>query len=233
MTNFTLFYIATPFMVLTCLISFYSITKHLKNYRRPDLQRLIVRILLMPFIYGFTSWMSLRFSSAADYLDPLRDCYEAFVLYMFFSLLVHLLDGEAALLRLLDDGRPPTTHFFPFNLCLAPIDFASGRNFWKLKIGILQFLVVKPLHSLLIIVLKAANLYKEGSISADSGYIYVSLLYNISVCICMYCLVLFYYTTHNDLARHKPLVRFMMPLTCSLNFFVLRLSSSFRFGSHC
>jgi hypothetical protein len=62
-----------------------------KNYRKPVLQRYVVRILLMYVhhtlqyslahiyrvpIYSGASWASLVSITAASYVDPLRDVYE-------------------------------------------------------------------------------------------------------------------------------------------------------------
>ena len=40
--------------------SFYTIWLHLKNYRRPDLQRLSIRILLMIPVYAISTLVSLN-----------------------------------------------------------------------------------------------------------------------------------------------------------------------------
>jgi hypothetical protein len=86
------------------------------------------------------------------------------------------------------------------------MDLSFPDNFILLKRGILQFVVIKPIHALLIIILRSAGVYQEGFISYDTAYVYLALLYNISVCASMYCLVLFYMATRHDLAPHKPMV---------------------------
>lgn len=60
------------FASLTCLLVAYSILRHLKNYRRPDLQRLIIRIMLMPAIYALSAWISFGNRIAGDLVDPIR-----------------------------------------------------------------------------------------------------------------------------------------------------------------
>ena len=61
---------------------------HLEYYNRPRLQIRVVRILCMVPIYAIDSWLSLRFKEARFYIDPVRECYEAFVIYNFFMYLV-------------------------------------------------------------------------------------------------------------------------------------------------
>ena len=52
------------------------------------LQPFVVRIMWMVPIYAVDSWLALRFMGAAIYLDTVRECYEAYVLYNFFSYLL-------------------------------------------------------------------------------------------------------------------------------------------------
>jgi hypothetical protein len=39
-------------------------------------------------IYSIDAWFALRFRSAREYLDPIRECYEAYVIYNFFAYLM-------------------------------------------------------------------------------------------------------------------------------------------------
>ena len=79
----------------------YLISKHLKYYKQPKLQRHIIRILFMVPIYAVDSWVSLKFvTSIAMYVDTLRDCYEAFVIYSFVELMVMYKRAEEPVTRL-------------------------------------------------------------------------------------------------------------------------------------
>jgi hypothetical protein len=71
-------------------------------------------------IYTITTLISLFFKNASDYIDTVRDIYEAFVVYSFFVLLVNYLNGERALLRLLKN-RIRIHHLWPFNYFLKPL----------------------------------------------------------------------------------------------------------------
>lgn len=48
--------------------------------------------------------------------------------------------------------------------------------------GVLQFVVFKPILSVLVLLLKLGGWYEEGYISWDSSYLWLALGYNISVC---------------------------------------------------
>ncbi|KAI3632752.1 hypothetical protein MIR68_008827 [Amoeboaphelidium protococcarum] len=203
------FWIAGIFAIAALVISLHGIWGQWKCYKRPEVQRCIVRIMLMPLIYAVTSWISFGSHEASIFLDPIRDCYEAFVLWVFFNLMMSYLDGEVALLMKLDDGRLPTPHPFPFNLILNPVDFSILGNFILLKRGILQFVIVKPIHVVIVIVLRLNGVYEEGLIAADNGYIYLALLYNLSVMLSMYSLVMFYMSARPDLEPFRPWPKFL------------------------
>ena len=52
-------------------------------------------------IYAVDSWVALCEPKLTEYIDPIRDCYEAYVLYCFIALLqAYLGDEEELLARL-------------------------------------------------------------------------------------------------------------------------------------
>ena len=85
-------FIAGLFVLLAVPISVYSVALHIENYNCPRLQKHVVRIMWMPMVYGLTSWLGLRFKDAAIYFDTLRECYEAFVIFHFFTFLIVYLE---------------------------------------------------------------------------------------------------------------------------------------------
>ncbi len=119
--------------------------------------------------------------------------------------------GEGHMLELLDDGRLPTSHPFPFTMCLKPVDFAEPQKFLILKRAILQFVIVKPIQTIIIAILRIVDHYEDGVISGHAGFLYANLIYNFSVMTCMYGLVMFYLTTRHDLADKKPVVSSFSP----------------------
>lgn len=63
-------------VVIASSATFTTIFLHLRNYRRPDLQRSVIRILLIVPVYGIASVISLSSSYWAYYIDTVRDVYE-------------------------------------------------------------------------------------------------------------------------------------------------------------
>jgi hypothetical protein len=47
--------------------------------------------------------------------------------------------------------------------------------------------------------LKAIGKFNEGDFRANSGYLYVSICYNISICLALYCLAMFWVVVNDDL----------------------------------
>lgn len=185
-----------------------SITLQLKNYRKPPLQRAVVRIMLMVPLYAISSLIAIFSLEAAFFIDAVRDLYEAFVIYTFLQLLITYLGGERSLLIILH-GRPPIPHPFPVNLFLRPMDVSDPWTLLNLKRGVLQYVQIKPLLVVATVILKATGTYKEGSFAADSGYTYVSVVYNISICLSLYCLAMFWVCVNKDLKPFRPVPKFL------------------------
>ncbi|KAG0335133.1 hypothetical protein BG004_000124 [Podila humilis] len=114
------------------------------------------------------------------------------------SLLVYYLGGERSILTMLH-GRPYTTHMFPVSLWSKDVDVGDPYTFLFIKRGILQYVYVKPILAVITMLLKTNGSYNDGSISLTSGYFWVSFVYNLSVCLSLYCLGMFFMATQSDL----------------------------------
>ncbi|KAI2465565.1 DUF300-domain-containing protein [Annulohypoxylon bovei var. microspora] len=200
--------IAGVFSLAATFMSIVSIWLQLKNYRKPLLQRYVVRILLMVPIYSISSWVSMVSLSAAAFLDPVRDIYEAFTIYTFFQLLINYLDGERALI-IMAHGRAPVHHMWPLNHVLAKVDISDPHTFLAVKRGILQYAWLKPILAIAAIIMKATGIYQEGYIGVSSGYMWSGIIYNISVTVSLYSLGLFWVCMHNDLIPYRPVPKFL------------------------
>ncbi|KAG1732895.1 DUF300-domain-containing protein [Suillus paluster] len=181
-------------------VSGLSIWLQLRNYRKPLLQRMVIRIMLMVPIYALSSLISLFSLDAAFFIDVVRDIYEAFVIYCFFVLLLDYLGGERSLLIRLH-GRPPIPAIFP--------DVSDPYTFLFIKRGILQYVQVKPALAIASLIMKATGTYHEGDFRARSGYLYVSIVYNVSICLALYCLAVFWMCVSDDLKPFRPVPKFL------------------------
>lgn len=189
-------------------LSIVSIWLQAKNYRKPLLQRYVIRILLMVPIYSIASFTSMVSLTAAAFIDPIRDIYEAFTIYTFFQLLINYLGGERALI-IMAHGRAPVEHLWPLNHVLRKVDISDPHTFLSIKRGILQYAWLKPILSIAAIIMKATGTYQEGYIGAKSGYLWSGIIYNISVTVSLYSLGLFWVCMHNDLTPFRPVPKFL------------------------
>ncbi|KIP03644.1 hypothetical protein PHLGIDRAFT_110592, partial [Phlebiopsis gigantea 11061_1 CR5-6] len=194
-------------VIATC-VSATSIYLHLRNYRKPRLQRQVIRIMVMVPLYAIASLISLFSLEAAFFIDAVRDIYEAFVIYCFFDLLLQYLGGERQLLISLH-GRPPKYPVFPGNIFWPEVDVSDPHTFLFLKRGIIQYVQVKPVLAVVTIILKAIGKYDEGVLRANSGYLYVSIVYNTSICMALYCLAIFWMCVSDDLKPFRPMPKFL------------------------
>ncbi|KAI5982405.1 DUF300-domain-containing protein [Pisolithus albus] len=200
--------IAGASTLVAVVVSGLSIWLQLRNYRKPPLQRMVVRIMLMVPLYGVASLISLFSLEAAFFIDAIRDIYEAFVIYCFFVLLVDYLGGERSLLIMLH-GRPPIPAVFPVSLWRTEIDVSDPYTFLFLKRGILQYVQVKPVLAFASLIMKATGTYNEGDFRARSGYLYVSIIYNTSICLALWCLAVFWMCVNADLKPFRPVPKFL------------------------
>lgn len=79
----------------TLALTFWLVYSHLSYYTIPQAQALIIRIAMMAPIYGLNSLLSLLFHEYSIYFELACACYEAFVLYQFFSLLLYYFNANA------------------------------------------------------------------------------------------------------------------------------------------
>ncbi|XP_032182857.1 transmembrane protein 184A isoform X3 [Mustela erminea] len=146
-------------LVLTC----HQIYLHLRSYTVPNEQRYIIRLLLIVPVYAFDSWLSLLLLGGHQhyiYLDSVRDCYEAFVIYSFLSLCFQYLGGESAIMAEIR-GKPIRSSCVYGTCCLHSMSYSIG--FLRFcKQATLQFCIVKPVMALVTIVLQAFGKYHDG-----------------------------------------------------------------------
>jgi len=95
--------------------------------------------------------------------------------------------------------------------------FAGGERtirwtspfFVKCKFGCLQYVLLKLVTSIAVCILEHYQLYKEGNFTTQGGYLYICILTNTSQCWALYCLVIFYYATKNELSPIRPVGKFL------------------------
>jgi len=189
------------------LMSFVLILQHYRYYTIPEYQRYITRILYMVPIYATMSWLSFRFFRDELYFDVFRDCYEAFVIYSFFTLLLHYLgDGDEGVLAALKD-KPVMK--FPFPLRRFTYDPKNPHFLNNCRIGTLQYVVVQPLLTFISVITLELGVYCPDSLEPIYTHPYIIIVNFLSVTVAMYTLITFYFTIRTDLVEYKPILKFL------------------------
>lgn len=196
-------------MVLgTIILSIRLLYLHFTHFYMPNVQKYVVRIILMVPLYAVQSWLSLRFHHARIYIDAIRDLYEAFVIASFVYYLIELLGGEEAMVQILRQKAriDPSLndhlghHPFPLNLVLEPWDL--GVEFMlQCKHGVLQYVVAKTAFTILTYIFQSLGIYGEGEFVWTSPYPYLAFLMNISVMYALYSLVKLFHAIHDELRQ--------------------------------
>uniref|UniRef100_A0A672JU53 Transmembrane protein 184B-like n=1 Tax=Sinocyclocheilus grahami TaxID=75366 RepID=A0A672JU53_SINGR len=189
-------------LLLTC----HQIYMHLRYYSSPKEQRHIVRILFIVPIYAFDSWLSLLFFTNDQYyvyFDTVRDCYEALNTT---PMRPERLSGSVVSW---DFQKRLLSSCIYGTCCLWGKTYSIG--FLRFcKQATLQFCVVKPLMAMITVILQAFGKYRDGDFNVASGYLYVTIIYNISVSLSLYALFLFYFATRDLLSPYRPMLKFFM-----------------------
>lgn len=152
-------------------------------------------------IYAISCAFSVQFPANSIYFDLFRDCYEAFVIYCFLSLVIAKVGGDANCIRQIGQNPGSINHPFPF--CMLPSIPLQGRFLRTCKQGTLQFVVVKIVVVLVSLVMIAMNL------NDDPGFVLIlKIVYNVSYSLALYMLVLFLFATKNILRDFSPVKKF-------------------------
>eukprot|EP00501_MAST-03F_sp_TOSAG23-6_P001320 GSMAST32.ASY1.ANO1.1368.1 assembled CDS len=163
---------------------------------------------MMVPIYSVQALLSMLMPALSPFLNTVRDIYEAYVIYMFFTLLIAYLGGEDCLIDYLE-LKSYMRHPSPFRKCFDNI--VLGRHFLqKVKEGTLQFVCVRPMTGLLAFFLQWLGLYSKEDWSLTNGHFWLSLVNNISISLSLYSLVLFYRATEIRLKPFRPLSKFIV-----------------------
>eukprot|EP00794_Sanderia_malayensis_P009040 gene9040-10007_t len=194
---------------LALFITGHQIYSHLRFYTNSDQQRYIVRILFIVPIYAFDSWLSLLFFEQNYYIyfNSIRDCYEAFVIYNFLCLCYEYLGGEMAIMSEIR-GQPLKASWISCTCCFSGISMTVG--FLRFcKQATLQFCFTKPIMAIITLILQPLGFYSDGDFRADRGYLYITVIYNISYTVALYGIFLFYSSTKELLGPYYPVLKFL------------------------
>ncbi|KAF8533726.1 organic solute transporter Ostalpha-domain-containing protein, partial [Trichophaea hybrida] len=201
--------------LISSIVSFYLIYKHATTFTNLNEQRNIIRILLMVPVYSVTTMFSYVWYWHAVYWEFARDCYEAFAIAAFFSLMCHYIAPElreqkeffAAM-----DVRPWPWPATSFNKCThgkwrKP---RSGLTWFNIVwVSIFQYCFVRIATTIIATTTQYTGHFCEDSLHPAFAHFWVMLFNCLSVTVAMYMLITFYLNTRDQLAPKKPLIKML------------------------
>ncbi|KND97659.2 hypothetical protein QG37_06058 [Candidozyma auris] len=171
----------------------------------------MIRIQLIVPLFAISCYLMLRDPTAVFnkfVVEPVREIYEAFVIYTFFSLLTDMLGGAKSIV-IMTSGRPPVDHPGFMKWIFPPLDISDPRTFLAIKRGILQYVWLKPLICFGVLFSELLGWYNVNDMGVTSLYLWFTIVYNFSVSLSLYCLAIFWKILWNDLKPFNPMGKFL------------------------
>ncbi|KAJ9690319.1 hypothetical protein PVL29_012795 [Vitis rotundifolia] len=184
------------------------VSQHLFYWKNPKEQKAIIIIVLMAPIYAVDSFVGLLdFQGSKAFfmlLESIKECYEALVIAKFLALLYSYLNISISK-NIVPDGIKGREihHSFPMTLFQPHTVRLDHHTLKLLKYWTWQFVVIRPVCSILMITLQILGMYPNWL-----SWTFTIIL-NISVSLALYSLVLFYHVFAKELKPHKPLTKFL------------------------
>ncbi|KAK6932502.1 Organic solute transporter subunit alpha/Transmembrane protein 184, partial [Dillenia turbinata] len=195
-------------MMLTMHFTVQLLYQHLFYWKNPKEQKAIVVIILMAPIYAIDSYVGLLDIQGSKaffmLLESIKECYEALVIAKFMALMYSYLNISISRNIVPDEikGRE-IHHSFPVTLFQPRKVHLNHGTLKLLKQWTWQFVLVRPVCSILMIALQALGMYPSWL-----SWTFTIFL-NISVTLALYSLVLFYHVFAKELEPHKPMAKFL------------------------
>lgn len=209
--------ISATFGAISLLVAFFLIWRHASHYLKPYEQKYIIRILIMIPIYAVVSFFSYVYYKHAIYYEVLRDCYEAFAIASFFTLMCHYIAPNLHEQKQYFRNIEPKNWVWPVNWmqkCTGGESKGflrkpqSGLTWFNIVwISIFQYCFIRPFFTVVAVITQANHLYCQSSKDPRYAYIWVAAFEAISVTIAMYCLIQFYIQLKTDLAPYRPFLK--------------------------
>lgn len=207
------------FACIAIALSVWQIFHHALHYLRPYEQKHIIRILAMIPIYAFTSFLKYVFYRDAIYYELIRDCYEAYAIASFFTLVCHYVAPSLHEQKVYLRNTRPKNWAFPLSWvqkltggqdvgCLRRP--RSGLTWFNIiYVGTFQYCLIRPLFTIVAVISQSQGQYCQSSKHPRYASVWVAGFDAISVTIAMYCLVQFYIQLKDDLAPQRPFLKLL------------------------
>ncbi len=168
------------FAALACIMTAFTIRETWRHNSIPDIRKHVIRILLMVPIYAIEAWLGLFSKEETLYWDMLRECYEAVVIWSFYSFLIAFLGGENSAQQLLSTKQHEAHHLMPFKWCIRPWSVTTRQFVLNTKFGVLQYVPLRLATAVAAFICQVNGVYETGTFHFDVAYPWLSLVTNCS-----------------------------------------------------
>ena len=209
-------YIGAVFGVFAIIVSLFLMFMHAIRYSRPKEQRHIIRILFMVPVYALVSWLSIHYYYHSVYYEVLRDCYEAFAIASFFSLMCAYLAEDLHNQKEYFRKIKPKPWIWPmkwFQKCCGGERGClrtprSGLTWFNvIWVAVFQYCFIRVSMTITAVISQYYDRYCLESLNPAFAHVWVMVIEAIAVTITMYCIIQFYVQIRGDIAQHKPILK--------------------------
>lgn len=158
-------------------------------------------------VYSMCAWLTYRWLDWAVYLEFIRSCFEAFVIYEFFALLLAYMGENELEQRKILLAKPKRHHLFPF--CAYEFDPSKPYFLMDMKLLVLQYVVVRPLTTVFAVIMHSRGQLHPDSMNPKYGNFWFVLLNFISTSISVYALIIFFMVIYRDIQEYRPMTKFI------------------------
>jgi len=208
--------VSAAFGLVAIIVSFVLMFLHATHYSRPRQQRHIIRILFMVPIYALVSFLSIWFYIHSVYYEVLRDCYEAFAIASFFSLMSAYIAEDLHHQKQYFRTIKPKRWVWPmkyFQKCTGGEKGwlrtpRSGLTWFNvIFVGVFQYCFTEVAMTITAVVSQHWSRYCLESLNPAFAHVWVMVIEGVAVSIAMYCIIQYYVQIKDDVARHRPLLK--------------------------
>ncbi|BDD62117.1 hypothetical protein MAP00_007108 [Monascus purpureus] len=208
---------------------------HATHYSKPSEQRYIIRILWMIPIYSVVAWLSIYFYRKSVYFGVLGNCYEAFTIAAFFSLLCYYLAPDLHMQKDYFRAIKPKTWVWPLTWLARCC--GGERGCWRtprsgltwfniIWVGVFQYCLARVSMTIVSVITEANGRYCEESLNPAFSHVWVMCIEAACVTIAMYCLIQFYIQIKDDISQYSPFMKILsIKLVIFLSFWQTTLIS--------
>lgn len=144
-------------------------------------------------IFAWCSVFSLAYLNMSYWFDAVCSCYEAFVIYSFFALLLNYLGEDHVTQKTVIAQHPPGKIFWPWGRLFGwTYNPRSGGFLVGCKRWTLQYVIIHPVLSIIEIVLESTHSLDTTSYSPLKPYFWIISIEFVSVSLAMNALVQFW-----------------------------------------